>query len=693
MENRQLRAAMRHTVQSKLKPIAVLALALCMAGAGALGQQVEERRGVSPPVRTDRYGDPPPAGATARLGPIRFRNAEAFRTLAYTSDGRFLVAGSSGALILDAKTGKEVRRLGAELPNPWGPAVVSPDGRLVAVSGWGPDMGGAVYESATGRRLCRLGHPSQNSIATCFSPDGKILAAHNMTDAIDLYDPNTGKLLRSLQWRPEAPAIGQYMNVAFTPDGRTLISAGHGSDGIRFWDVATGKEVRRLPGNPNGIIALALSPDGARLASVAVTRIKQGQQTTWFADNRVHVLDVLSGKEILHFDVPAAETIHGRPLGPYLLAFTPDGKELLTGGKDHTLRVWDSSTGKELRHFADFRCGLNALAFTPDGKAVAVSEVYSVRVRDLATGRDRFPTGGHRSRLSAVAASPDGRTVATASLDGAVLLWDGKTGRELRHLLAGYKGWVIRLIFSPDGQRLFLFGIDRTQGNTDNVIRAWDAATGRELWQLQGRPGLGRALALSPDGKVLAAPAAKTMLLFDAATGKQLRTFAGPEDSVVGMSFTPDGRTLLAWAHDRWLYRWDVASGKHTRRFCDGLGRYGWVAAFSPDGRFVAVDSHQRRLALVDVATIRELRQIVSAADGPAGSGFCVAFSPDGRSLAWAGSQDHEIRLVEVATGKERRRFPGHHGQVEALAFTPDGKGLVSGADDTTALVWDLLHQ
>src|SRR5262249_27794726 len=114
-----------------------------------------------PPLRTDLHGDPLPAEALARLGTVRFRNADICSSLVYTPDGRLLVSGGrGGARIYDPATGREVRRLGRDLPNPDGPSALSPDGKLVAVGGWGEDKGGAVYDIATGRQLCRFGKPS-----------------------------------------------------------------------------------------------------------------------------------------------------------------------------------------------------------------------------------------------------------------------------------------------------------------------------------------------------------------------------------------------------------------------------------------------------------------------------------------------------------------------------------------------------
>jgi hypothetical protein len=153
-------------------PFLVLAPAILIGSAtSVLGQSKDA------PQPVDRYGDPLPAGASARLGTLRFRSADGFQSLAYTPDGRHLVSGGwGGARVFDAATGQLVGRLGADLPQPSEPADLSPDGKFIAVGGWAQDMGGgAVYELISGKQLYRFGTAGATQSGK-FSPDGKILA-------------------------------------------------------------------------------------------------------------------------------------------------------------------------------------------------------------------------------------------------------------------------------------------------------------------------------------------------------------------------------------------------------------------------------------------------------------------------------------------------------------------------------------
>jgi WD40 repeat protein len=410
---------------------------------------------------------------------------------------------------------------------------------------------------------------------------------------------------------------------------------------------------------------------------------KAGGPATWLSGNRVRLLDPTSGKKLRELVVPSSATRDGRPAGPGFLAFTPDGKALVTGGGDRAVRLWDADTGRELRSFTDLREPPSALALAPGGKAFAVAEAgRAVRVRDLATGLDLVPLAGHRASLWRVALSADGLLAATAGKDRVIHLWDLQKGQNPR-TLAGHDNWVARLAFAPDGRRLYSAGYDKT-------LRLWDLAKGEEVRRLGGERAAHGALA--PDGKTVAwAGRPKSVLLLEAATAGKVRALADAAERTVAAAFTPDGRTLLAWGDDRNLHAWDVATGRHRARPCDGLREHTKAVAFSPDGRLVAFGGQEAYLVLADVETGLEVRRLAARSATDLDTVWCLAFAPDGRTLAWAGPRDGVIRLCEVATGQERHRLTGHQGGVFSLAFAPGGRVLLSGAEDTTALVWDLV--
>jgi hypothetical protein len=181
--------------------------------------------------------------------------------------------------------------------------------------------------------------------------------------------------------------------------------------------------------------------------------------------------------------------------------------------------------------------------------------------------------------------------------------------------------------------------------------------------------------------------------LFDPATGVEKRKLIGINQSVYGVHFLQDGHSLVAWTADQVVHFWDVASGRKLRHFPingdppspDGLPSF--MARVSPDERSFLFASQNRFLVLHDLATGRVIRRYDNLPDGACP----LAFSPDCHCLAWSGwGSDSSVHLLELATGQDRRRFAGHTGRVLAMTFAPDGRTLISGGEDATALVWDV---
>jgi WD40 repeat protein len=333
------------------------------------------------------------------------------------------------------------------------------------------------------------------------------------------------------------------------------------------------------------------------------------------------------------------------------------------------------------------------VAASPDSKTAAVATGSTVHLVDLASGKDLFPITGHPQHVYKTAVTPDGRTVVTAS--GADLyLWDTASGR-LRKRLHGHRDYINGLELIDGGRKAI------TSAYQDGTLRVWDLVAGKEAGRIES-PDKGNILqAISPDGKTIAVGGSGSLtVLFDVATGKEIQRLKGyGQFNDCGAAFTPDGRMLVVWyCDDNMVYLWDLASGKKVREysFIDGDpplpnpaagGRPVYFAAVSPDGRLIAFGSQSRFFEVRDLATGEVLYRQTKLPDG-----VCpMAFSPDSRTLAWSGWWgDPTVHVVEIATGKDRRRFAGHTGRVLSLSFSADGTKLISGSADTTALVWDL---
>jgi tRNA A-37 threonylcarbamoyl transferase component Bud32 len=179
------------------------------------------------------------------------------------------------------------------------------------------------------------------------------------------------------------------------------------------------------------------------------------------------------------------------------VAFSPDGKRLVSGSSDGAVKVWDAQTGQETLTLKGHNGSVSSVAFSPDGKRlVSGSTDGTLKVWDAQTGQETLTLKGHTGSVSSVAFSPDGKRLVSGSTDGTLKLWDAQTGQETL-TLKGHTGLVYSVAFSPDGKRL-------VSGGQDNTVKVWDAQTGQETLTLKGHTGWVSSVAFSPDGKHLA---------------------------------------------------------------------------------------------------------------------------------------------------------------------------------------------
>jgi len=309
------------------------------------------------------------------------------------------------------------------------------------------------------------------------------------------------------------------------------------------------------------------------------------------------------------------------------VAFSPDGKHIISGDMKNFLKLWDIATGREIRAFIGDRAVYSA-AFSPDGKYALSGSYETLKLWDIATGKEiRAFTGlAKDSLILSTAFSPDGLYALSGSSDMTLKLWDVATGREIR-TFTGHTGMVSSVAFSPDGRYAL-------SGSWDNTVMLWNISTGREIRTFIGRTGKTRTKTVTKDGD----PIPATMLMI----GEKLMFNINAPGRVSSVAFSPDGRYALSGSWDSTLTLWDISTGNVIRIFKGHTDRVNSVA-FSPDGSY-----------------------IISAA------------------------RDNSIRLWDVATGRGTRTFMGHRGDISSIAFSNDIKSFISGGSDGTIRRWDI---
>jgi len=406
-------------------------------------------------------------------------------------------------------------------------------------------------------------------------------------------------------------------------------------------------------------------------------------------------------------------------------AFSPDGRQVLTRSRDRNAILWDAESGAELRTFRGHDLGITFVAFTPDGRrAITVSLDNTAILWNVATGEKIRAFVGHTDFISAAALSPGGRRLLTCSRDDTMVLWDTGTGRRLGTYPADPAGdrdtGMTSAIFSPCGQQFL--SVDML--NRETIL--WDVATGKKLRVFAPTPGefqdfCPRVAAFSPDGRVVVAAGGGAgrwpgaFVFWERATGKLLWMNVRKPHHVNSVEFSADGRLLLTggaggsgniFQADTGAILWDFKTGEMVMSFAGlrgQLGLSGVSAVFSPDGRRVLTTSPEDYHKIVGASLWNAVTgEKTGTLEGSPGWLTSVAFSPDGSrilagtcvDLSFDRDQSGMGVVLDTTTGKKLHTLKAHRGGVDCVAFSPDGRRVLTGGsgrihEPDLTILWD----
>lgn len=372
--------------------------------------------------------------------------------------------------------------------------------------------------------------------------------------------------------------------------------------------------------------------------------------------------------------------LRGHTARIYTVAWGPDGRTVATAGQDAVIRLWDATTGSEMRQLIGHAGVVRLVAFSADGTVLAsLGDDRTVRVWHVPTSAAlhqlKLPPAGPEEIALDIA--PDGRRLLVGGEYPEVLLWDLETGEQLGSLPTG--GSCTHFVrFLPDGRSCVVVSSSRT-------LR-WDVQTGQVELVLE-RPTLGRAALVMRDGALTLAGAVGARIeLWDLATAAHVASGSGHSEVIEGMAADPSGARFATVSNDGTARIWDAATGREERRFA-GHGNLVWAVAWSPDGTRLVTGGADGVACIWDTTGSQSDESLIQQTAPVHG----VVYLPDGRSVITA-SGDRVLRLWDVAERREQRQFTGVaasqiHG---SLACSPDGLLLASGSDDGTAYLWEI---
>ena len=569
-------------------------------------------------------------------------------TMAFSPDGKTLASGEEGGVgrLWDVTTGKPIATF-KEVPAPQYAKL-----KALAFSTNGTKLIGAVenreinvwelgkeMNPPTLLRAIKSQEPWRTDMLMLLSPDTRLLA-NTTTDwknrifQIQLSDTSTGELLHTLTGHTR-----WIKSIAFSADSKTLVS-GDEYETIRLWDTATGKLKATLNwSRGTATYALAFSPSGRFIASGHRDGVKlwdnaagRQQQQGYAIGNYQHTLEIDEHKDYIS-----------------KLAFSPDGKTLLTGSKDGTIQAWDTASGSHHYTVTGHIEGTHDLVFNLNGDTLVSMNRPSIPRGNLQLQRWDLTTGAQLStRFLGIEAysmmlSPDGKMLATHDFGNKCFLWDINT--DFPRIIDQF---ILKRAFDGVNARRFAFSADGKMlaaGATGGFLHLWRLIESKKVqyrFTVNGHNHKLWAVVFSNDGKLLASGGDQRMIcLWRVADGTLLFTSKAHKSLINAVAFSPDSNILASGGNE--LFLWDTTTGTQLHE-------------------------NSRKLT-AQISTL--------------------VFSPDSDTLI-VGNWDGILELWDVRTGGLLSTHTGHTRSVNVLKFSPDGKTLVSSSFwDGTILIWD----
>lgn len=509
-----------------------------------------------------------------------------------------------------------------------------------------------------------------------WAPDGRLLEREFLSDIEDVWTFNRDASLLvsgtneiALWSTAKAGELGRasaeswVTSFAFSPDGK-LLASGHDDGRISLWTLPGLKPAGEVEGHDDAISALTFSADGLQLTSAA-------------DDQLIRVWDIRSKKRVREW--------RGTTDRVPSLAWHPSGTFLVSAGWDTAARVWEPGSDDPSMLLNAHSDQVNSVAFTADGNLLACADSdFIIHVwDDPRRAKQTFVLNGHTDEIRALAFNANGTRLASAGADRVVHIWDMTTGK----LVAGPNPSA-RNNIAVAGSTLFSTG--------GSLLQAWNMASGDRAWPTNNSEPI-YFVAVTPNGKLLATTGPTLdAKIWDVASHKVIQTLSHTRGPIGSPAFSADGQLMAtASVTDGLLWIWKLGEAEATLVIPEAADNCTLEAvAFHPNGKYVAVggldwlatSGAEGALCVWDLEARDKFLTLEAGVTS-------VTFDAKGRYLAAGTFSEAGQSVVVWDFEKQEKVFdlPGHHDRINAVAFSPDGSWLVSGGDDSTIRVWNVL--
>jgi WD40 repeat protein len=607
---------------------------------------------------------------------------------------------------------------------------VSPDGKRFVTGGWNGMA--QIWNVADGSLVASLPQSGSYVYTVAFSPDGKYLATggSDRSGYLRIWSAATGEPVRALTGHTDG-----VLSVTFSPNGNQLLSTSY-DNSARLWDVETGRLIRTYEGHSWWVWDADFSPDGRQIVTVSqdgtalVWSTESGQHGPPFMGHQGPVYSasfsadgqfVVTGgydrrvlrwrpADVTPFDyralvatgettAPKYQEFTGHLAAVRSVAFSRDGKLLVSGGHDNTVRIWNPESGDLVKTLRGHDSWVRACTFLPDGQSVlSAGHDNHARLWDIeGYAESRVLQGkwlrGHDDAIMAVAFSPTGDQIVTASRDRTAKAWNAKTGAVTARFEEGHSFLASSAAFSPDGQRLYTAAVDGT-------TRGWDVTSGVQKIRLDGT-GLAAALAISHNGRWLLTGGNRLGLetwraqLWDAATGNRLFELAGHASEVTAVAFSPDDQFCYTGDANGRGVLWETRSGRQIRQLQWHTSKIA-AAVFLQDGSRLLTASDDKTVGQWNTSTLATNPAAIAVNTQWTLKHSESVLSLDvvaDKNLAITCTLGGDVTLWNIAAATPIRTLAVGKTNVNAVALSRDGrKALTVHPDNEERLVrlWDV---